>query len=154
MTGHEAFLRRAIDVSVQARAEGNHPFGALLVEGGRVMVEAGNTVVTSGSPLAHAETNLVSKAVQQFAREELKKCVVYTSCEPCAMCVGALYWAGIRSVVYALPCGELAKLAGSDFLIPCRDLFARAVEPVQVVGPLLADEAWAPHLGFWRAVSG
>ncbi|HET9384984.1 MAG TPA: nucleoside deaminase, partial [Gemmatimonadales bacterium] len=131
------------------RAAGDHPFGAVLVLDGRVVVEARNTVVTSRSPICHAETNLVSEAVQQLSRETLAKSVVYASCEPCAMCAGAMYWAGIRAVVYGLPCGELAKLAGSDFRIPCRELFSRTSEPVSVTGPLLVDEARSVHLGFW-----
>ena len=75
---------------------------------------------------AMESTDLVSDAVRQLARGALGKSVLYTSCEPCAMCVGAMYWAGIRSVVYALPSDELAKLAGSDFLVPCREVFSRA----------------------------
>ena len=67
------------------------------------------------------------------------------------MCVGKMYWAGIRSVVYALSSDELALLAGRDFLIPCRDLFDRAMEPVVVKGPLLLDEAREVHVGFWSS---
>jgi tRNA(Arg) A34 adenosine deaminase TadA len=65
------------------------------------------------------------------------------------MCVGKMYWAGIRSVVYALSAEELAVLAGADFLIPCKDLFARAVESVSITGPMLLNEARDVHLGFW-----
>ena len=67
------------------------------------------------------------------------------------MCVGKMFWAGIRSVVYALPAEELAKLAGGSFLVPCRELFLRAAEPVLVIGPLLVDEARAVHVGYWVA---
>ena len=67
----------------------------------------------------------------------------------CAMCTGKMYWAGIRSVVYALPSEQLAALAARDFVIPCRELFSRSRETVQVVGPVLIDEAREVHLGFW-----
>ena len=67
----------------------------------------------------------------------------------CAMCTGKMYWAGIRSVVYALPSEQLAALAARDFVIPCRELFSRSRETVQVVGPILIDEAREVHLGFW-----
>jgi tRNA(Arg) A34 adenosine deaminase TadA len=67
------------------------------------------------------------------------------------MCVGAMYWAGIRSVVYGLPAEELAKLAGPDFLIPCRDLFSRASDTVRVTGPLLIGDALEVHKGFWSS---
>ena len=65
------------------------------------------------------------------------------------MCVGKMYWAGVRSLVYALSAEELALLAGPDFLVPCRDLFARATEAVTVIGPMLVDEARTVHVGFW-----
>ena len=75
-----------------------------------------------------AETNLESKAIRQLSPDQIRRSVLYTSCEPCAMCVGKMYWAGIRSVAYALPAEELAALAGREFLIPCAELFGRAVE--------------------------
>jgi tRNA(Arg) A34 adenosine deaminase TadA len=77
--------------------------------------------------------------------------VLDTSCEPCAMCAGTMYWAGFRSVVYALAAEELAGFAGRDFLIPCRELFARADEHVSITGPLAFDEARAVHEGFWTS---
>jgi tRNA(Arg) A34 adenosine deaminase TadA len=67
------------------------------------------------------------------------------------MCVGKMYWAGIRSIVYALSAEELAQLAGGSFLVPCRELFARAAEPVTVIGPLSLNEARDVHLGYWPA---
>jgi tRNA(Arg) A34 adenosine deaminase TadA len=65
------------------------------------------------------------------------------------MCVGKIYWAGIRSIVYALAAEDLAQLAGGSFLVPCRELLAKAAEPVTVIGPLLASEARDVHLGYW-----
>ena len=65
------------------------------------------------------------------------------------MCVGKMYWAGIRSIVYALSAEELAALAGRDFLLPCAELFGRAVEHVAITGPLLLNEAREVHVGFW-----
>jgi tRNA(Arg) A34 adenosine deaminase TadA len=61
-----------------------------------------------------------------------------------------MYWAGLRAVVYGLSSEELARLAGRDFLIPCRELFQRATESITVIGPLLEDEARAVHAGYWR----
>ena len=151
MTGpaDEALVRQAIDLSRQARAAGNHPFGAVLVLDGAVVLTARNTVVTSADPTAHAETNLVADAIRHLTPEQIGRSVLYTSCEPCAMCVGKMYWAGVRTLVYALPAPDLAALAGGDFLVPCRELFARASQPVHVTGPVLADEAREVHLDYW-----
>jgi len=148
---HERFARQAVDLARQARAAGNHPFGALLVLDGNVVASAQNTVHTDRDPTAHAETNLVARAIREFSPEQIRRSVLYTSCEPCAMCVGKMYWAGIRSIVYALSAEELAQFAGGSFLVPCRELFARAAEPVTVIGPLSLDEARDVHLRYWLA---
>ena len=150
---HEAFIKQSIELAREARRAGNHPFGALLVLDGQVVLTASNTIGTDRDPTAHAETNLVAEAIRRLTADQIRRSVLYTSCEPCAMCVGKMYWAGIRSVVYALPAGELALLAGRDFLIPCRQLFARALEPVTITGPLLLAEAREVHLGFWSSSS-
>jgi tRNA(Arg) A34 adenosine deaminase TadA len=149
MTTDEQFLKQAIELARQARAAGNHPFGALLVLDGRVARTALNTVITEQNPTGHAEHNLVADAIRQLSPDQIARSVLYTSCEPCAMCVGAMYWAGIRSMVYGLPAELLANLAGRDFLIPCRDLFSRASDTVHVTGPLLVEEALEVHNGFW-----
>jgi tRNA(Arg) A34 adenosine deaminase TadA len=150
MRDHEGFLRQAIDLARQAREAGNHPFGALLVIDDAVVLTAQNTVHTDPDPTAHAETNLVSEAIRRLPREAITRSVLYTSCEPCAMCTGKIYWAGIRSVVFALSSNELSALAGDDFLIPCAELFGRAAEPVMIAGPFLLEEARAVHVGYWR----
>jgi tRNA(Arg) A34 adenosine deaminase TadA len=150
VTADETFVRQVITLARDARAAGNHPFGALLVVDGRAVLTAGNTVNTDRDPTAHAETNLLAEAIRRFPPDQLARGVLYASCEPCAMCAGTIYWAGVRTVVYALPATELATMAGGSFLVPCRDLFARAKEPVTVIGPLLAGDARAVHEGYWK----
>lgn len=145
----EQHLRQAIGLAASARERGNHPFGALLSVDGSVVLTAENTVNTEQDPTAHAETNLIRQAVLQLRPEQLSRSTLYTSCEPCAMCVGAIYWAGVRGVVYALSSEELVGLAGADFLIPCRELFSRASRKVEVAGPLLTEEAMRVHEGYW-----
>ena len=128
---------------------GNHPFGALLVIDERVVLRAENTVNSERNPTSHAETNLIQKAIRELAPAQIARATLYTSCEPCAMCAGAIYWAGVRRVVYALSSPELASMAGGDFLIPCREIFSRAREHVEIVGPILIEEAIKAHEGYW-----
>lgn len=149
VTTGDALVRQAIELAAEARAAGDHPFGALLAVDGQVVLTARNSVHTDRDPTAHAETNLVHQALRRLTPDQIARSVLYASCEPCAMCVGKIYWAGIRSIVYALPAGELARLAGGSFLVPCRDLFTRAKDHVTVVGPVLVDEARAVHEGYW-----
>lgn len=147
----ESLVRRTIELARMARVAGNNPFGALLALDGEVVLTAMNTVESDRDPTAHAETNLVTAAIQTLTPEQRRHAVLYTSCEPCVMCAGAIYWAGIRSVVFALPALELAAMAGANLPIPCREIYGRAKEPVHVVGPLLVPEARAVHIGFWPA---
>jgi tRNA(Arg) A34 adenosine deaminase TadA len=138
-------LRQAIDFAHRARAHGNHPFGALLADAdGHVLLEAENTVLTGRDATGHAETNLIRLASARCTPETLARCTLYTSTEPCPMCAGAIYWAGVGRVVYALPGAGSEKL-----LLPCRDVFARGGHPVEVLGPAIEDEARQPHEGFW-----
>ena len=151
MTGaDEGLVRQVIALAREAREAGNHPFGSLLVLDGAVVLTARNTVHTDRDPTAHAETNLVAEAIRRLSPDEIARSVLYTSCEPCAMCAGKMYWAGIRTMVYALPAAELARLAGGSFLVPCRDLFTRAKDRVAVIGPVLVDEARVVHEGYWE----
>ena len=148
-------LRTAMALAWRARAHGNHPFGALLVdENNQVLAQAENTVVTGRDCTGHAETNLMRLASQGFSPEKLATCTLYTSTEPCAMCAGAIHWGNVRRVVYALGEVELYALIGPSpdhLLLPCREVFARSQRPVEVEGPApeVAAEARAVHEGFW-----
>jgi tRNA(Arg) A34 adenosine deaminase TadA len=149
------YLRKAITVAASARERGNHPFGAVLVDaGGRLILEAENTVNTDHDITAHAESNLIRKASGAFSAEVLSGCTLYTSTEPCAMCAGAIFWSGVPRVVYALSERGLLELAAHepnrDLLdLPCREVFARGGHAIEVLGPLLEEEARQVHLGFW-----
>ena len=149
-------LRRAIFVSIEAKQHGNHPFGAVLVdENDAEVLAAENTVVTHSDATGHAETNLVRLATKQYSLDELRGFTLYTSCEPCAMCTGAIYWAGIGRMVYALPEQALIPLTGDDpenptLDLPSREVLARGQRTVVVAGPALEEQAAEPHRGFWR----
>jgi tRNA(Arg) A34 adenosine deaminase TadA len=148
-------MRVAIDVAQQARDNGNHPFGAILVnELGHVLMEAENTVVTEHDCTAHAETNLMRQASREYDRDFLARCTVYTSTEPCPMCASAIFWANVRRVAYGLSQQSLYEMFAADeeevLRLPCRELFARGQKPIEVIGPVLEEEARKVHEGFWR----
>lgn len=150
MEQHTLFMRRCYELAAQAVKKGNHPFGALLVLDERIVLEAENSVHSASDPTGHAELNLVRMAGAKFTSEVLKQVTLYTSTEPCMMCSGAIYWAGIRHVVYGCAEGTLARYAGDDFLASCRDVFARGHQPVRVEGPLLEEEGAPLHANFWQ----
>jgi len=155
-----SLLHQAIALARQARAKGNHPFGALLAgPGGDVLMEAGN--LSGGTPdrTAHAERVLMARASLAYSANFLAGCTMYASAEPCAMCAGAAYWAGLGRVVYALPERELRRLIGPHpenltLDLPCRTVFAAGQRRVEVIGPMLENEARAVHDGFWTLSAG
>jgi tRNA(Arg) A34 adenosine deaminase TadA len=149
------FLRHAIKVSHRARQNGNHPFGAILVHNNTVLLEAENTVNSQKDATGHAETNLMRLASQRLPPEILAESTLYSSCEPCAMCSGAMYWTGVRRLVYALPEAALYALTGSNpnnptMHLPCREVLARGQGVFEILGPALETEALEAHHNFWN----
>ena len=153
----EAFLRRSFAVARRAHTQGNHPFGAILVSAaGDVLIETENGFLPDRDMTAHAERLLATQASKQFASRALAGCTLYTSTEPCAMCAGAIYWAGIGRVVFGLSERRLKAITGDHpenptLDLPCRTVFAAGQRRVDVIGPLLEDEAAALHAGVWDA---
>ncbi len=155
---HASLLRRAFSVAAQAHANGNHPFGAVLAgPDGTIILEQENGYLPDHDMTAHAERVLMSRASKAFSTDFLRTCTIYTSAEPCAMCAGAIYWAGLGRVVYGMAESDLKALTGNDpenptLDLPCRTVFAAGQRKVEVIGPLLAEEAAAQHEGVWRPV--
>jgi len=152
---NETFLRRAFDVARRAYSHGNHPFGAILVSTeGKVLIEAENRFLPDRDMTAHAERLLATQASKQFDTDVLAGSTLYTSAEPCAMCAGAIYWTGIGRVVFGLTERRLKSLTGDHaenptLDLPCRTVFAAGQRRIEVIGPLLEDEAAALHVGVW-----
>lgn len=149
------YTQKAIELAWQARKHGNHPFGALLVgPEKKILLEAENTVVTEGDITGHAELNLIRNASRIFTTEHFALCTIYASTEPCPMCAGAIFWSNIRRVVFGLGEDRLYELVGQDttkavLRIPCRDIFQRGKRSIEVIGPVLEEEAGRVHRGFW-----
>lgn len=150
-----ALLRRAIALARESRAAGQHPFGAVLADAqGRVLMEAGNGFHPHGDGTAHAERLVATRACIELAPDVRAAATLYSSAEPCAMCAGAVYWAGIGRVVFGLSEKRLKAMIGPHpenltMDLPCRDVFAAGQRAVRVEGPLLEDEAAVAHHGFW-----
>ena len=94
------FMRQAIDLSIENVRNGGGPFGAVIVRDGEVVATGVNNVVPHCDPTAHAEVSAIRKACQRVGDFKLDGCTIYTSCEPCPMCLSAIYWAGIERIFY------------------------------------------------------
>ena len=154
----EALLRQAFAVATRSREAGDHPFGALLADrNGAVLMEQGNGFSSEGHDrTAHAEKLLATRAGKTYSLDELAGFTLYTSAEPCAMCAGAIYWAGIGRVVYGQTERGLKAMTGDNpenptLDLPCHVVFDAGQRPTEVVGPLLEDEATALQAEYWAS---
>jgi guanine deaminase len=113
-----AFMERAIALAlenVQSRRGG--PFGAIVVKGGKIVGEGTNCVTLANDPTAHAEMVAIREACKKLGNSQLTQCEIYSSCEPCPMCLGAIYWARPERVYFASTAGDAAKAGFDDSLI-------------------------------------
>ena len=155
---HEYYLRRAIEISREARAAGNTPFGALLVnKDGDIVMEQGNIEITDKICTGHAEATLAARASHEFTKDFLWDCTLYTTAEPCAMCAGAIYWANIGRIVYGISEARLLELTGADdknptFSMGADKVIAAGQKAIRLEGPVLEmeTEIVAVHEGFWN----
>ena len=156
---HITYLLKANDIARKARANGNTPFGAVLVDpDGNVIMEQGNAEGDLHDATAHAERMLASRASQTYSKEFLWGCTLYTTFEPCCMCTGAIYWSNIGKIVYGLTEERLLQLTGADeknptFNISCRTILAAGQKPIEVLGPFdeIADQVVEVQKGFWNS---
>jgi len=118
MNEHEKFMRIAIELSEQNVKDGlGGPFGAVIVKDGEVVAASANTVVPTNDPTAHAEVSAIRLACQKLGTFNLKGCVIYTSCEPCPMCLGAIYWAHLDHIYFANTKADAAAVGFDDQFI-------------------------------------
>ena len=154
-------LRRAFDVARRARDTGDHPFGSILAgPDGEILREQGNGYSAEGGDrTAHAERMLASWAAKAFDLGYLQRSTLYSSAEPCAMCAGAIYWAGIGRVVYGQSEHGLKAATGAHdenptLDLPCRTVFSAGQRETEVLGPLLEEEAGQLQQGYWDGSEG
>jgi tRNA(Arg) A34 adenosine deaminase TadA len=148
---HEKFIREAYRLARRGAAEGNRPFGALLVRDGAILLSAHNTVMRERDCTRHAELSLVSRACRELGPDVRQQSVLYASTEPCVMCAGAISRSVIPVVVYGCSAEAMAQLTGWGFEIACRDILAKGKSPPQVIGPILQEEGLVIHEEFLRA---
>ncbi len=131
------FMQRAIDVAQKGVDEDiGGPFGAVVVKDDRIVAEVCNCVTSTNDPTAHAEVTAIRKACKELNTYQLDDCVIYTSCEPCPMCLGAIYWAHIKTVYYACTREDAAEIKFDDSFIYdqiSKDIDRREVKFVKIM---------------------
>lgn len=142
-TANPEFLRRAISLATENVLQGKGgPFGAVIVRDGKIIGEGANSVTTTNDPTAHAEVNAIRAAARELGTFSLTGCQLYTSCEPCPMCLAAAYWARLDIIYYGSNAADAAKAGFDDEYLydeMRKDHAARAMPSRQMLG----EEAWA-----------
>ena len=138
---HERFMRIAIELSEQnAKEAAGGPFGAVIVKDGKVVAKSANKVVQQNDPTAHAEVSAIRLACHELGTYNLEGCVIYTSCEPCPMCLGAIYWAHIDKIYYGNTKADAADIGFDDHFIYKELELPMNQRKLQII-QLLRDEA-------------
>ncbi|MEX1193320.1 MAG: nucleoside deaminase [Brumimicrobium sp.] len=114
---HKEFMAKAIQLSLENIEKGGGPFGAVIVKDGEIIAESGNSVTIDNDPTAHAEVNTIRKACKALSTFDLEGCVIYSSCEPCPMCLGAIYWAHLDELYFANNKKDAADIGFDDAFI-------------------------------------
>ena len=117
MTKDEIYLRQAVETAKQNIEKGGGPFGAIIVKDNEVVAQCGNSVTNDNDPTAHAEVNCIRSACKKLNTFDLSGCVIYSSCEPCPMCLSAIYWARLDRLVYAATRQDAAGAGFDDEFI-------------------------------------
>ena len=146
---HERYMRRAIELAEDSADRGDEPFGSVLVLDGEVVIEAMNAVNTAADLREHPELTIAKRSARELTPEERERAVMYTSTEPCAMCSGGIYHAGLGAVGYSVSAERVAELAGGDFAVPSADVFAYGGRDIEVFGPVLPEAGEAVHEAHW-----
>ena len=154
----EALLRRSFAIAAAAREAGDHPFGCLLADAdGNILMEQGNGYSAEGGDrTAQTKKQHTTHTTKTNNTTKQQQNTLYTAAEPCAMCSGALYWAGIGRVVFGQTEKDLKAQTGAHeenptLDLPCYVVFGAGQRPTEIVGPLLADEAARLQADFWSA---
>ena len=136
----ESFMLIALKKALEGVAAGQSPFGAILVQGDQVVAAEHNTVWRDCDPTAHAEVNAIRRAASQLRTIGLSGCVMYTTCEPCPMCLSALHWAKIDRAVYGATIADATAAGFSELMVPAKELARLGKSSLVVEGGVLADD--------------
>lgn len=134
------FMREAIRLASESVRNGGGPFGAVIVKDGKIVAGSSNRVTIDNDPTAHAEVNTIREACRRLGTFDLSGCVIYTSCEPCPMCLGAIYWAHIDRIYYGNTRKDAADIDFADDFI-YEEMDKPLDERTVPIIPMLRDEA-------------
>ncbi|NWJ48777.1 MAG: nucleoside deaminase [Chloroflexi bacterium] len=148
MKQHELYMREALCLAEESVREGGGPFGAVIVRDGEIIAASANSVTLTHDPTAHAEVNAIRLACANLQTHNLSGCVIYTSCEPCPMCLGAIYWARLGAIYYANTRTDAQAIGFDDSFI--YDEIARPLEQRKIPMTQLLRQEGLEAFEEWR----
>lgn len=146
------YIRRALELAHQAKANGDTPFGSILVDDkGTILMEDENTQVNDNDIAGHPELKIAKRAAAKYDQDFLKKCTMYNSAEPCTMCTGAIYWRGIGRIVFGIAKKRLHELTpdcDGSIRYSIHELLGNSGKEFEIIGPMvdMAEEVEKPHI--------
>lgn len=140
MSHENELMKRALEIAEDSKQKGNEPFGAILVKDGKIVKEGTNQIHTNTDPTNHAELGLIRDFCQESGITDLSEYTLYTSCEPCCMCSGAMVWANLGKMRYSVSHDELAEIAGSNIMIGSQEVFEKSPNKPEVIAGMLKAE--------------
>ncbi len=147
MKNHLYFLEKTLKIANESVKNGNHPFGALIVQDNKIICESGNEVETRNDITAHAEL----LCIQKFQTYQSKNyATLFTSCEPCAMCLGAIYWSNINEIIFGCSNSQLSKIVDGTLEIKSEDLLLNGKRKIKIHDYSNMKKFKEIHINFWK----
>lgn len=137
----EKYMRKAIELSAEAVKHGNEPFGAVLVKNGEIVFTNENQIYSRNDPTFHAEAGLIRRFCTEIGVTDLNEYTLYSSCEPCFMCSGAMVWVNLGRLVYGAGNDDLEKMLGNKGCNCSKMVFDNSFRGPEVTAGVLRDEA-------------
>ena len=147
---HEKYMKECIDMAKKAMEQGDPPFGSVLVHKGKVIARDHNRTASEGNFMLDAELNILETALKDFGSDVFSECTLYSSNEPCPMCAGAIYWSGVRGVIYGMSGNTLMEIRGWGLHASGHEVLLQGTDDVVVVGGVLEEEIRELHDNFWK----
>lgn len=144
------FINKALELAENAVKNGNEPFGALLVKNGHIVMSGENCIHTQSDPTYHAELGLIRQFCSTQKITDLSEYTLYTSCEPCCMCAGAMVWCNLGRMVYSLSHDTLAEIAGFNIMIGSDEIFSRSPNQPMVIKGIQQQQAVSIYIRYFK----
>lgn len=147
---NEVLMRECINLAKESAKVGDPPFGSILVLDGEIVVRARNTSINESNFLRHAEMNALSQAVAKYKPDDISRMAIFAGSEPCPMCSGAIYWSGIKKVVFGSRRSKLSEIRGFGLNVASEEILSKGSHSIEVVGPVLENEICEIYRSYYK----